>query len=182
VYVDVDVLTDADKRIATGLVTHRLAPASPADRQLALPPDPLPEGADDVPPMARALVALPFIARRGMQITFMRGGRSVVAMPFGSANAGDDDTVHEGAVAALLDTTGAMAAWSLVGLDLRYKASTVGIHVSFHAPAREEDVVAQGRTLRRNNEIFLNTVTVSGCTSGRVVATGSVTYRIVVPA
>ncbi len=131
--------------------------------------------------MARALVTLPFIARRGMRIMLMSGGHSIVDMPFSAANADHDRAVHEGAVAALLDTTGAMAAWSLVGLDPRYKASTVGIHVNYHASAREEDVVSHGRTLRRTNEIFLNTVTVSGRASGRVIATGSVTYRIVVP-
>jgi acyl-coenzyme A thioesterase PaaI-like protein len=89
--------------------------------------------------------------------------------------------VHEGAVAALLDTAGAMASWSVAGLDLRSKASTVGIHLSHHSAARGEDVVAQACTLRRNNEVFLNTVTVSGRASGRIVATGAVTYRIVVP-
>jgi hypothetical protein len=34
--------------------------------------------------------------------------------------------------------------------------------------------------LRRNNEIFLNQVAVTGRTSGDVVAAGTVTYRIVV--
>jgi len=42
-------------------------------------------------------------------------------------------------------------------------------------------VVAEARTWRRNDEIFLNQVTVGERDSGRVVATGTVTYRIVVP-
>jgi uncharacterized protein (TIGR00369 family) len=180
-YAEIDVRNDSGKRIAKGLVTHRLAPSAHAERRRAVPPDPLPAAAGDVPKLAHALVALPFIARRGMRIIHMRDGQSAVEMPFAAANADARGGVHEGALAALLDTSGAMAAWSIVGLDLRYKASTVGIHVSFHAPARAEDVVAQGHTLRRINEIFLNTVTVSGRTSGQVVATGSVTYRIVVP-
>jgi acyl-coenzyme A thioesterase PaaI-like protein len=84
-------------------------------------------------------------------------------------------------LAALIDTTGALASWSIVGLNFSYKASTVGIHVNYHAPAQREEVIAHARTLRRNNEIFLNSVTVSGRDSGKVIATGSVTYRIVVP-
>jgi hypothetical protein len=44
-----------------------------------------------------------------------------------------------------------------------------------------EHEIRHGRTLRRNNEIFLNTVTLGGRTSGRVLATGSITCRIVVP-
>src|SRR5437016_4574010 len=43
------------------------------------------------------------------------------------------------------------------------------------------EVAAEARTWRRNDEIFLNQVTVSERGSGRVVATGTVTYRIVVP-
>src|SRR5437870_13680695 len=91
-----------------------------------------------------------------------------------------EGAIHEGALAALLDTTGAMASWSIAGLDLRYKASTVGIHVSYHAPARD-DVAAEARTSRRNDEIFLNRVTVSVRGWERGVATGTVTYRSVVP-
>ena len=52
--------------------------------------------------------------------------------------------------------------------------------MSYHAPAHA-DVVAEARTWRRNDEIFLNQVTVGERDSGRVVATGTVTYRIVVP-
>ncbi len=181
VHADVDVRNDAGKGIAKGLVTYRAAPPAPDARRLAAAPEEDELAAADVPPMARALTSVPFIARLGMTILHMREGRSVLTMPAGVENADADGAVHEGALAALLDTTGAMASWSLVGLDLRYKASTVGIHVSYHAPARGEDVVARGRTLRRTNEIFLNAVTLSGRESRRLIATGSVTYRIVVP-
>lgn len=181
-YVAVEVLNDAGKALASGLVTHRLAPPGPADRELATDPA---EGAPsdgDAPSLARALVAVPFIAGRGMRITHMRDGRARVEMPWKPDNADDRGGVHEGAIAALLDTAGAMASWSLVGLDFRLKASTVGIHVSFHADTGEDGLVAQARTLRRANESFQSAVTVSGATSGRTIATGSVTYRIVVPA
>jgi len=56
----------------------------------------------------------------------------------------------------------------------------VGIHLSYPARAVREEVSARGWTLRRDNEIFLNTVTIVGRASQQVVATGSVTYRIVV--
>lgn len=182
VYSDVGVRNDAGKWIAKGLVTFRALTVAPPhrDRQIYTPANvAVAEG--DVPEMARMLVAVPFIARLGMSIAHMHDGHAVVEMPFQHTNADHGSAVHEGALAALIDTTGAMASWSIVGLDFRYKASTVGIHVNYHAPAINEDVVAQARTLRRNNEIFLNHVTVSGRRSGRLVATGSVTYRIVVP-
>jgi uncharacterized protein (TIGR00369 family) len=182
VYSDVDVRNDAGKRIAKGLVTYRALDRSPAgaERQRGVLADPVPPGSEDVPKLARAIVSVPFIASLGMTIARMADGHSVLHMPATPDKSDHDGAVHEGALAALIDTTGAMASWSLAGVDLRYKASTVGIHVNHHAPARE-DVVAEGRTWRRNDEMFLNQVTASERHSRRVVATGTVTYRIVVP-
>lgn len=182
VYSRVDVRTDAGKRIAIGLVTYRLfdraAKPAAAERQMALPPPAAPAG--EKVRGADAFVMAPFISRLGMTVEAAHGGESVLAMPFRADNADDTGAVHEGALAALIDTTGALASWSLVGLDMRFKASTVGIHANFHASAAGEDVVALARTMRRNNEIFLNQVTVAGRTSGALIASGSVTYRIVV--
>jgi uncharacterized protein (TIGR00369 family) len=181
VYSDVDVRNDAGKRIAKGLVTHRALDRPPAggERQRESRAEP-PSGDGEVPPMARAIVSVPFIASLGMAIDRMVDGHAVLRMPMTPEKCDEGGAVHEGAVAALIDTTGAMASWSLAGVDLRYKASTVGIHVSYHGPARE-DLVAEGRTWRRNDEIFLNQVVASERRSRRVVATGTVTYRIVVP-
>jgi uncharacterized protein (TIGR00369 family) len=182
VYSDVDVRNDAGKRIAKGLVTHRALdrPAAGEARQRGAHADPPPGDPAEVPPLARAIVSVPFIASLGMTIARMVDGHAVLHMPLTAEKRDDAGAVHEGALAALIDTTGAMASWSVVGIDLRYKASTVAIHVNFHRPARE-DVVAEARTWRRNDEIFLNQVTASERHSSRVVATGSVTYRIVVP-
>src|SRR2546427_26730 len=181
VYAEVDVRNDGGKRIAKGLVTHRALdrPPAGAERQRMMQASPAAAGGE-VPKLARAIVSVPFIASLGLAITHMQDGRALVHMPLTPDKTDHDGAIHEGALAALLDTTGAMASWSIAGLDLRYKASTVGIHVSYHAPARDE-VAAEARTWRRNDEIFLNQVTVSERGSGRVVATGTVTYRIVVP-
>ena len=182
VYVDVDVRNDAGKRIAKGLVTHRALDRPPAgpERQRETRAEP-PTGDDgEIPKLARAIVSVPFIASLGMTIARMIDGHSRLHMALTPDRCDHDGTIHEGALAALIDTTGAMASWSLAGVDLRYKASTVGIHVSYHGPARE-DVVAEARTWRRNDEIFLNQVTASERHSRRTVATGTVTYRIVVP-
>lgn len=183
VYSDVDVRNDAGKRIAKGLVTYRAfdvatVPAA-RDRQRTSTPS-LPASASyQIIQHARGFVMVPFIARLGMQVDHASEGEAVLHMPFKTENADADDAVHEGALAALIDTTGALASWSITGLNFAYKASTVGIHVSHHARARREEVIAHARTLRRMNEIFLNEVTVSGRDSGAVVATGTVTYRIV---
>jgi len=184
VYSEVDVRNDAGKRIATGLVTYRAfdyasVPAA-RDRQRRTVPELPPAESYALVKHASSFVLVPFIARLGMQAEHASDGQAVLRMPFKIENADRDDAVHEGALAALVDTTGALASWSITGLNFAYKASTVGIHVSYHARAHREEVVAHARTLRRDNEIFLNQVTVSGRESGHVVATGAVTYRIVV--
>lgn len=185
VYADVDIRNDAGKRIAKGLVTYRAfdhgAVPAARERQRVAKPE-LPAAArSELIKGARSFVMVPFIARLGIEADHAHDGQAVLHMPFKTENADADDAVHEGALAALIDTSGALASWSITGLNFAYKASTVGIHVNYHARARREAVVAQARTQRRNNEIFLNHVTVSGHGSGTVVATGSVTYRIVVP-
>lgn len=184
VYSDVDVRNDAGKRIAKGLVTYRAfdmaaLPAARTRQRVDTPKLPAAESYRLVQ-HARGFVMVPFIARLGMRVDHASDGQAVLHLPFKAENADADEAVHEGALAALIDTSGALASWSITGLNFAYKASTVGIHVSHHARARREEVVAHARTLRRMNEIFLNQVTVSGRESGTVVATGSVTYRIVV--
>ena len=102
-------------------------------------------------------------------------------MPFRDGNSNPGGALHGGALAALIDTTGAMASWSLVPLDPRNKASTPALHVTHHTPAAGEAVEAEANTLRRTDELFHNAVTVRGVETGRLIATGTVLYRIVVP-
>jgi uncharacterized protein (TIGR00369 family) len=180
-YVAVDVTTDAGKGIATGLVTWRAGEPGDDERQMHHALTPPPAVAGELPPFARFFSSAPFMARLGLVARAARDGAAQVVLPWHLANTDVDGRVHEGAIAALADTTAAMASWSLVPLDPRNKASTVGLHVSLHAPARDEDVVAVARTLRRNNEIFQNVVDLQGARTGRRVATATVTYRIVVP-
>jgi uncharacterized protein (TIGR00369 family) len=191
VYSDVGVRNDTGKPIAKGLVTYRAfdtaaQPHARERQQSALPEAIVPQlathgTAEAVPELAHVFVSIPFTARLGLRVTYMKAGGARLEMPFNPGHVDGNGAIHEGALAAVIDTTAAMASWSITGLDLRYKASTVGIHVSYHAPACGEDVVVQARALRRNNEVFLNEAWVSGCRSNRIIATGAVTYRIVVP-
>lgn len=181
VFVEVDVRTDAGKPIARGLTARRLAPASPADRVRATR-EHVPGTSDAAPPrFTKLFTAAPFMARLGLQVVRVESGEAIVRLPWLAANVDVDGASHEGALAALADTTGAMAAWSLVPLDPRNKASTPAVHVSFHRAVRDETVIAQARTLARTDEIFTNAVTLVGEGSGTVLASATVTYRIVVP-
>ena len=110
----------------------------------------------------------------------MTGGRSRLVMPCDDANADAGGGVHEGAVLALLDTTGAMATWAETGPG-RYKASTPALQAHFLAPTGPGDLVAYGSVLHRDGELLFAQVEVVRADDRRVVAHGTVNYRIVTP-
>ena len=87
--------------------------------------------------------------------------------------------LHGGAISALIDTTGAMAAWTTAEIATpKYFGSTVGINVNYLSAAIGEDIIAEGRILKRGKEIIYTDVRVTN-EQGKLLAQGSVTYRIV---
>jgi uncharacterized protein (TIGR00369 family) len=182
-YSDVEVSNESGKRIAKGTVVYRAVGRSSksAERRRSAPWPAVSTPTGEMLRGARGFMMVPFIARLGMTVEHAGDGTALVQLPGKVENTDASGAVHEGALAALIDTTGALASWSLVGLNLSYKASTVAIHVNYHAMLPCEEAIARARTLQRNDEIFLNHVVVTSARSGHLVATGSVTYRIVVP-
>jgi uncharacterized protein (TIGR00369 family) len=134
-------------------------------------------GGSDPGALGQQIGALPFIAGRGIRTEHMAGGRSRLAMPWREANADQDGGVHEGAVLALLDTTGAMASWAETDQG-RYKASTPALQAQLFASPGRSDLVAFGRCVRRDGPIFWSDVEVARASDRRVCARGSVLYRI----
>lgn len=83
-----------------------------------------------------------------------------------------------GAIATLLDTTGAAAVWNGHDYERGTRGSTVSLTVNYLGAARNEAVIATGRCVRRAKE--LNFATVEAVSeSGRTVASAVMTYRIV---
>lgn len=180
-FVEVDVRTDAGKPIARGLAARRLAPPTPSER-LKNASASIRTASDAAPPaFTRIFTAAPFMMRLGIEVVRVERGEAVVRLPWRPANADHDGTLHEGALAALADTTGALASWSLVPLDARNKASTPVVHANVQHAVRNESVLAEARTVARRDETFTNAVMLVGEASGTVVASATVTYRIVVP-
>lgn len=136
-------------------------------------------GAADPGAMGPHVGKMPFTQARGLEVLHMRGGTSRIVMPLGPNNADASGGVHEGAVIALFDTTGAMASWAETGPG-RFKASTPALQVQILAPPVEEDLVAYGRLVHRDEMAFWADVEVAGQATRRVVARGTVLYRIVV--
>jgi len=176
-FVRVEVQTGAGKPIAsiTTTVRGRFA-ATPAETFLTAG-DPIEEGQADPGPMGPHIGKVPFIGNRGISVEHMVGGRSRLVMPKSDANADLAGGVHEGAVLALLDTTGAMAAWAESGPG-PYKASTTAMQLQNLGPATAADLVAYGRCVQRDGDTCWSDVEVADASNGQVTARGTVLYRI----
>ena len=108
----------------------------------------------------------------------MTGGTSRLVMPLREENCDATGGVHEGAVLALLDTTGAMASWAESGPG-HFKASTASMQMQILSPAPKADLVAYGRCVQNDHEIYWSDVEVASAADGQVMARGTVLYRIV---
>ena len=174
-FVDVAVATDDEKPIAHGLavVRGRLG-AAPAQAARATGDD----GAAEPGPLAPHIERAPFMAGLGLRIEHMAGGRSRIRLPWHAHLAAADECMHEGAVLALLDTTGAMAAWAVTGPG-PFKASTPALQSRILAPVPAVELVAYGRCVHADGEAFSCDVEVAAADGGLVCARGTVLYRIV---
>jgi uncharacterized protein (TIGR00369 family) len=173
-FIEVDVATDDGKPIAhaTAIVRARFAAA-----RAELPASAGDHGGSDPGAMGPQIGRIPFIAGRSIAVEHMSGGTSRLVMPFRDANADQAGGVHEGALLTLLDTTGAMASWAVTGPG-PFRASTPAMQAQILAPVPSGDLVAYGRNAARDGGFFWSDVEVAGASDARVVARGTVVYRI----
>lgn len=178
-YLRSEATNPEGKPLGTATVVYRVAPQpDPAAYPFATDRSRDTDGA--IMPLAQMLTAAPLISKIGITARQMKDGVARLALTPRAENLDAAGRIHDGVVAALLDTCGALSAWSLVTPRRGLRASTVGIDVSFVNPAPDEELVARSVTTGRRREIFFNHVTVE--TSGGLrVAEGSVIYRIVIP-
>ena len=175
-FVSADIMTTDGKPVAKVITTVRGRMGAPAAELTTAIGD---KGDADPGPMGPHIGRVPYIGHRGLTVEHMANGQARLVLPNSENNADSTGGVHEGAQFALLDTTGAMAAWGVVGPG-PYKASTASIQAQFIDPAPQSDLVAYGRCVQQDNELFWVDVEVASAEDGRVTARGNVLYRIVV--
>jgi len=129
--------------------------------------------------MRRVIENMPFARHLAMEFEDAGEGWARLRMRYQDENSTAMKALHGGAISALIDTTGAMAAWTTAEIATpKYFGSTVGINVNYLSGAIGEDILAEGRILKRGKEIIYTDVRVTS-TQGKLLAQGSVTYRIV---
>ncbi len=174
-FVAIEIATAAGKPIAHASSVVRARNAAPAAVLQRSTGD---AGASEPGPMGPVIGKIPFIGARGIRVEHMTGGCSRLVMPMLAANADAAGGVHEGALLALLDTTGAMASWAETGPG-RFRASTPALQAQIFAPIPKVDLVAYGRMRQRDDELLWSEAEIASASDGQVFARGTVVYRIV---
>src|SRR3989441_6828360 len=129
--------------------------------------------------IARGPSLVPFQAQLGIESVEGAPGYAKLRLPYKKETPTMGDALHGGAISSLIDTTGAMAAWTTAELgNPRYFGSTVGINVNYLSGAIGEEIFAEGRVLKRGKEIIYSDVRVTNG-EGKLLAQGTVVYRIV---
>jgi uncharacterized protein (TIGR00369 family) len=119
----------------------------------------------------------PFLAWLGLEVTRYEPDSVETRLPFRHELSNDGKTYHGGVVGAVLDTTGALAAWSNHDFDRGMRASTVSMALQYVGAASGSDILCRAQTIRRARELIFSDVVASD-SSGKVLAHALQTYRI----
>ena len=176
-HVRSEVTNREGKPLGVAMVIFRTV----AGPEALLPPVERPESEErELPPFARSLGGSNYISAAGIKFENIKDGRARLSLPYRQEISNADGALHEGVLGALVDTAGAMSAWSLVKPVPGMRVSTVSIDVNYCVAPVGRDVTAYARMITRRKEIFFNRVEVIA-SDGTPVAFGSVIYRIVLP-
>ena len=120
----------------------------------------------------------PFIGWLGMVIERYEPDLAVVRLPFRDELTNDGTYYHGGVVASIIDTCGALAAWSNHDFDKGARASTVGMSIQYVGACKKSDLLCSARAIKRGKELTFTEINATDA-EGNVVAHGIQTYRIV---
>lgn len=141
---------------------------------MSTPTEGSPTGADII---RQYLLTSPYVGHLGIQLTTMQAGMAVLTLPFADTLVTIGTIVHGGAIASLIDTAAAVAAWSDAEVPANVRGTTVNLTVTYLAAASKEDLQAVARVLRRGRSLVYLDVEVSTA-SGSAIAKGLVTYKL----
>ncbi len=174
-FLDVTVRSAAQQLISKGLMVYRAPQYTAPMRLYSRPAPPTTAPVKESPPV---LVSNNQDFTHKLQITTVSHspGSVRLAMPYLPAHGDEQGNMHPGAVAALLDTAGTHASWSMAQRQ-GTRGATVGIQLSY-PDVSQADVVAEAHVERRSEEMFFSLVQVRAVSTGHLVAMGNVSYRL----
>ena len=120
----------------------------------------------------------PYLAGLGITIERYEPDDVTIRLPFREDLTNDGTYYHGGVVAAVIDTTGAAAAWSNHDFNKGARASTVAMSIQYVGACKRSDLLCHARAVKRGKELTFTEITATD-DAGKVVAHGIQTYRIV---
>jgi uncharacterized protein (TIGR00369 family) len=128
--------------------------------------------------VADLMPATPYLAGLGIVIERFEPDEASIRLPFRADLTNDGTYYHGGVIASVIDTTGALAAWSNHDFDKGARASTVAMSIQYVGACKQSDLLCHARAVRRGKELTFTEITATDA-AGAVVAHGIQTYRIV---
>ena len=129
--------------------------------------------------MTKVIAMTPYMVHLGMELIDAQDGYAKLRLKYQDENSTAAKALHGGAIASLIDTTGAMAAWTTAEVATpKYFGSTVGVTVNYLSAVIGQDCFAEGRVLKRGKEVIYSEVRVTN-EDGKLCAQGTVIYRII---
>jgi uncharacterized protein (TIGR00369 family) len=120
----------------------------------------------------------PFIGGLGLVFEEVDGDAAVVRLPFRYDLTNDGTFYHGGVVASVIDTCGALAAWSNHDFNKGMRASTISMSVQYVGACKKSDLICRATAIKRGKELIFTEITATDA-EGAVVAHAVQTYRIV---
>ena len=124
------------------------------------------------------MLRTPYLSSLGLVFEQYEPDLVRMRLPFREDLTNDGTYYHGGVIAAVMDTTGAAAAWSNHDFNKGARASTVSMSVQYVGAAKKSDLVCAARAVRRGRELIFTEITCCDA-EGAVAAHGVQTYRIV---
>ncbi|MGQ0805620.1 MAG: PaaI family thioesterase [Actinomycetota bacterium] len=128
--------------------------------------------------MRGVMVKTPYIASLGIVVERWEPEGVTLRMPFDPELTNDGAVYHGGAVASLMDTTGAAAVWAGHDFDKGARAATISMTINYTGAAVQADLLADAVCVKRGRELAFSEIRVHDL-DGKPVATGTLVYRIV---
>jgi uncharacterized protein (TIGR00369 family) len=128
--------------------------------------------------VAQLMPTTPYLAGLGIVIERYDPDEVTVRLPFREDLTNDGTYYHGGVIASVIDTTGALAAWSNHDFDKGARASTIAMSVQYVGACKRSDLVCTARAVKRGKELTFTEITAADA-DGAIVAHAVQTYRIV---
>src|SRR5213078_2442757 len=101
----------------------------------------------------------PFLKSLGIVFERYDPDNVTIRLPFREDLTNDGTYYHGGVVASVIDTTGALAAWSNHDFNKGTQASTIAMSIQYVGAAKKSDLLCHARTVRRGRELTFTEIT-----------------------